>query len=305
MLVSLYVIYNRVIVKENIADFIRDTQLLGQTKSIFLLVILMLLMVANWFTEAIKWKYLISKIYSLNILAAWSAVLSGVTVSFFTPNRMGEFAGRILHLPQGIRLQATLLTFIGNTAQLLCTLVFGSMAMLFCMPMFFELGAMPFLLVSITGVFISGLCVFLYFRIGLLARFLQKFKWLQKFEIQTNAFQHYSKKNLAIVLLLSVFRYLIFTTQFVLMLWLFDATLNFYNMYLAVAIVFFFITIVPTIAFSELAIRGSVAVSVIGLFGGDSLHILEASFLLWFINLVLPSIAGSLTLLTLKFSNNN
>ena len=86
------------------------------------------------------------------------------------------------------------------------------------------------------------------------------------------------------------------------MLYLFDNTIQFFQFYTAVAIVFLIITIVPTIALTELAIRGSVAVAVIGLFGGNSLHILEASFLLWLINLVLPAIAGSFTLLTLKLS---
>lgn len=305
MMVSLFVIYNRVTIKENIADFIADTQLLTQSKSVFLLLILIVLMFINWFSEALKWKYLIDKIYSIKISEAWWAVLSGVTVSFFTPNRIGEFAGRILHLPEGIRLKATLITFIGNAAQLLCTLVFGITALLFCLPNFFELSTLTIALVSASLSLFSGLLLLLYFRINLLETFLQKFNWLQKFALQTSAFNEYSKADLGLVLLLSAFRYVIFTTQFVIMLWLFDSTINFYNLYKAVAIVYLVITIVPTIAFSELAIRGSVAVSVISLFGGNSLHILEASFLLWLINLVLPAVAGSLTLLTLKFSNND
>ena len=305
MLVSLYFIYNRVINKENSAAFIADTQIFTQLHSLYMLLILVVLMVINWFTEAIKWKYLIAKIYNLSIAAAWSAVLSGVTVSFFTPNRMGEFAGRILHLPQGIRLPATLLTFIGNTAQLLCTLVFGILAVMLCLPKFFELGAMPFLLVSATLASISVAMVFLYFRIGLLARIFQKYQWLHKLAEATSVFKAHTGRNLGMVLLLSALRYVIFASQFVLMLWLFDNTLHIAQMYMAVCIVFLMMTLLPTIAFSELAVRGSVAVSIIGLFGGNSLHILEASFLLWMLNLVLPAIAGSVTLLTLKFSKNN
>lgn len=305
MIISLIVIYHQVIVKENLTDFITDTQLLSQTKSLYLLIVVLLLMLINWYIEAYKWRYLTNRIYPLNMAAAWSAVLSGVTVSFFTPNRMGEFAGRVMHLPEGIRIKGTLITFIGNAAQLLTTIVFGSTAFALCFQLFFELSTFQNVLLVVLTFTVNVILLILYFKIGLFDSILQKIKWFRPIVFQTHVIKEYKTNELAYVLLLSAIRYFIFTTQFILMLYLFDNTIEFVHFYAAVAIVFLIITVVPTIALTELAIRGSVAVAVISLFGGNSLHILEASFLLWIINLVLPAIVGSFTLLTIKLSKQD
>lgn len=305
MLFSLIVIYRQVIIKENLTDFIKDTLLLSQTKSFYLLLVVLLLMLINWYIEVYKWWYLISRIYPLSIPAACSAVLSGITISFFTPNRTGEFAGRVMHLPEGIRIKGTLITFIGNAAQLLTTIIFGSTAFAFCFQLFFELSTFQNTLLVILTFAVNFILLILYFKIGLFDSILQKIKWFRPFVLQTHVIKEYKTNMLAYVLLQSAIRYLIFTTQFILMLYLFDNTIEFVHFYAAVAIVFLIITVVPTIALTELAIRGSVAVTVISLFGGNSLHILEATFLLWIINLVLPAIVGSFTLLTLKLSKQD
>ena len=83
-------------------------------------------MLINWSFEAIKWKILIEKIQKIKFLTSLKAVMAGITVSAFTPNRVGEFGGRIFFLESQNRTKAIVLTFLGNVAQLLVTIVVGA-----------------------------------------------------------------------------------------------------------------------------------------------------------------------------------
>jgi hypothetical protein len=64
---------------------------------------------------------------------------------------------------------------------------------------------------------------------------------------------------------------------------------------------FLVMAIVPTFAIAELGIRGKVSVAIAGLFTGNSLAIIAGTAGMWLLNLVLPALAGSLFLLTIKF----
>jgi hypothetical protein len=66
-------------------------------------------------------------------------------------------------------------------------------------------------------------------------------------------------------------------------------------------LVFFFITITPTIALAEIGVRGSVALLVFGLFSNNVVGILSSIFILWIINLIIPAIIGSFFIFSLKF----
>ena len=56
--------------------------------------------------------------------------MTGVTVGTITPNRVGEFAGRILFVEKENRTKASYLTIFGDTAQFCSTLIFGIIGLL-------------------------------------------------------------------------------------------------------------------------------------------------------------------------------
>src|SRR5688572_25018804 len=58
------------------------------------LIATILLMFVNWSIETIKWKLAVEKIQRISFFTAFRAVLSGVTFSVTTPNRVGEYFGR-------------------------------------------------------------------------------------------------------------------------------------------------------------------------------------------------------------------
>ena len=61
------------------------------------------------------------------------------------------------------------------------------------------------------------------------------------------------------------------------------------------------ISIIPTIAITEISVRGSVAVSLFGLISFNTIGILSAALALWIINLVLPALIGTFFVFSLKF----
>ena len=59
---------------------------------------LLALVFVNWGFEAKKWQVLLKPLQPINFFTAFKSVLSGVTLSINTPNRIGEYGGRILYI---------------------------------------------------------------------------------------------------------------------------------------------------------------------------------------------------------------
>src|SRR5690606_10186722 len=70
--------------------------------SMLLLLTACALMPFNWLTETLKWTTLLKPV-TLPWRRALAGILSGVTLSLFTPNRIGEYGGRILYVPPADR----------------------------------------------------------------------------------------------------------------------------------------------------------------------------------------------------------
>src|SRR6185436_5079605 len=102
----------------NIKASFTDTRIIN-----FLLVFI--LMFVNWSLEALKWKLSVQKVQPINFFRALKAIFSGVSFSITTPNRMGEYFGRMLYMDEGKRLKIVSLTILCSLSQLIITLLFG------------------------------------------------------------------------------------------------------------------------------------------------------------------------------------
>ena len=60
------------------------------------LLLAVLLMPFNWALETEKWRQLTSNFEPISFGKAYKAIFAGVLFSVFTPNRVGEYGGRIL-----------------------------------------------------------------------------------------------------------------------------------------------------------------------------------------------------------------
>lgn len=295
---SFYFIYHQLVENKSFEEL--DISVLIDTvkKNKVYLVGVILMMFLNWLVEALKWRYMISKIENISIMTAYRAIFTGITVSTFTPNRIGEYGGRVFCLEQGDRIKAVFITVLCSMSQLLVTILYGSISLFI---LFDEiLIDKTFLSVSLL-ILLNLFLLFSYFNISHIVNFLGKFKLINSFKKYLEVLVMYNYRDLFIAFIYSNTRYFIFSLQFIILLHVFGINISFMDAILSVMLIFFFITITPTITIAEIGVRGSVAIFVLGLFSSNDIAILSSTTLLWLINLIIPAIIGSFFIFSLKF----
>lgn len=305
-------IYWRMFVKENIRDTIHSFHSINTDAFIYILIPVFLLMFLNWGVESVKWKYLIKKIETVPFIKSLIAVLTGITVSIFTPNRVGEFAGRVFVLEKADRWKAVLITMLGNFSQLLVTMLAGAVGFLFFASEYINPGFTHeyyfYGLLMIVSIMVI-LLLLLFFNVSFLTNIVNRLPAkLDKVKQYGEVFSLFTKRELLLVLFYSLCRYVIFIAQFYLLLLLFGVKIPLCETMMMTAMIYLVMAAIPTFAFTELGIRGSVAVYFIGMYfemhdpaGANDLGILAASTVLWLINLAIPALTGALLIFKLKF----
>lgn len=286
---------------------------LGSEK--ILIGVIFVLMLLNWCTETIKWKYLVRRIETIRFFVAVKAVLTGITISTFTPNRIGEYFGRAFILKKANPVEAIILTIVGSMSQLLVTILMGTGALLLLLPQFaVHIGRWPAVLYPgiITSILLLDVgLILIYLNVGAkwpLARYFLKHNWRKAYSY-LSVISRIRRKELAYVLLLSFLRYGIFFTQFFISLRLFGVLISLNEAMLLLPVIYLALAVIPTIALTELGVRGSVAIFVIGSFlavhgsqsGQWDTAVLSAATLIWIINLAIPALVGAFFVFNLRF----
>ena len=270
----------------------------------FILIIVGLLMFINWFTEALKWRFILQKVEKISILTSLKAVFSGVTLAIFTPNRIGELGGRVFVLLPQNRIKGVLSSSIGSLSQLNITVFMGiigiSLLALFYGESFLPSQKNIIVIVSILIILIAFLLLLLYFSLNKFSYFILKFKYFEKHADKIEFFKQFNNVQLAQILGYSLLRYVIFTTQFYLLLIFFEVDISIFEAYISIASIYLIINIIPSIVLSDIGVRGSVSIFIFGIFSQAEGGIFLTSTFLWLINLVVPAIIGSLVLIISK-----
>ena len=293
---ALWFIVTKVFLKEGTVNVLNECRLLmNEGDRRFSLLAALLLMPVNWGMEAWKWKLVVERLHPIGFSRAFEGVLSGLTVSFFTPNRVGEYAGRIIYLREGSRLRGTLLTVIENIAQLVITVVAGSLAI----PIYLAGNGEPALLVAsvaIGGIGISFLVLFLYLRLPHLSTLLPRLPLLKRFEPYLQVEDAATPGLLWKVLCWSLLRFLVFSIQLYLLLLAFGVQAPLGPAMLRIVLTFFVLTIVPTFAFTDPVVRGAAGSYFFATLTSHLTGVVLATQALWLTNLALPAALGALLL---------
>lgn len=273
--------------------------------------VVILLMLFNWSIEALKWKILVKHIEDISLVTAIKGVLAGVSLAINTPNRIGEYFGRIIYLREGNRLRAISLTLVGSTSQLIITVIFGTIGLFFLRQNLVDTtnGAigLSMLWINIIIYGATGIAIILlliYFRLSFITRVIEKIPFVAKYAYFIQKLGEFEWPELLKVLCLSLLRYSVFIIQYVLLLQVFEVDISLWNACQLTFVMFLILAVVPTIALAELGLRGQVGLLLFGLFSNNSLGILLTASGIWIINLVVPALAGSLFILGKKFFRN-
>jgi len=300
-LFSLWFIVHKVVHRESEVSFFSFVHTRLNIEGAYPIIIsVVVLMVLNWSIEAIKWKVLIGKLTKLSFVRSLSAVFAGATVSFFTPNRVGDYAGRMLFLPSSVRIASLLSTFAGNISQLIVTLCCGLAAMALSLQHYVSWNENLIVAVRVAS-FVLALILFVSFPYIRIVFKIPLLNYVRKrFPEYVVHLEKYSYKEMMQILFLSLLRYSVFAFQYIL-LFLVSGIPVVPIMFVIIALIFFIQALVPTLALTEFAIRGSVALMVAAPFIHDDQAVLMASFALWLINLAVPAAIGSLMIFYFNF----
>lgn len=271
----------------------------------------LILMLVNWSLETVKWKLAVEKIQKVDFFTAFKAVLSGVSFSVTTPNRVGEYLGRVLYMDEGNRLKAISLTITGSLSQLIVTLVMGFAGLLILRPVIEtgELITSFWLDILLYGVAAVALILTLfYFRLSWLVRWVDRLPGSSRYAWLIETLESFNATLLLQIMSLSALRFVVFIVQYYLLFRLFDVEVSLWESWWVISVSFLVMAVIPTIAlFTDLGLRGKVSLMLLGLFSQNSLGISLTAVSIWFINLIIPALAGSLLILSIKriFKNNN
>ncbi|WP_051268017.1 lysylphosphatidylglycerol synthase transmembrane domain-containing protein [Terrimonas ferruginea] len=302
-------IYNQVMRQPGLETSWQHIRESFASTKVWLMIGVLLLMIVNWGLEAVKWKLSVQQIQQVSLGKAFRAVLSGVSFSVSTPNRVGEYLGRVLYMDDGNRLKAISLTIMGSISQLMITLVAGLISLFFLRDTLSEHQLLTSFWLRMIGYGVGvGLLIltFFYFRLPWLIRWIDRLPAMRRFVWLIEALEHFNATLLWRLLSLSATRFMVFILQYYLLFRLFNVEISWPQALATISVMFLVMAVVPTIAlFTDLGLKGEVSLKLVGLFSTNQLGIGLTTLSIWLINLVIPALAGSLLILSIKRIFNN
>lgn len=264
----------------------------------------LLLLPLNWLIEAFKWHYFIRRYEPVSLMRAYAAVLVGVTFSLLTPNRIGEFGGRLLYVRRINHWRSIASNAVGGVAQYLVLLAGGIVGAIYLAPNLWP--GLPEVERILAGavVVVAVLYVFYFnplFVLPVLKR-LTQVKWLGFIKPAIEMLEGLRPRDMAVIWLWSALRCLVYVTQYYLMLRFFGIEIGVSSAFSGIFLIFMLQTILPVPALAGLLLRGNLAVWLWSHFGAAEISSLAATFSLWIINLILPALVGTFLMLNVNIS---
>jgi uncharacterized membrane protein YbhN (UPF0104 family) len=294
------------------ASFHQFRHAIADTNNRYKLALVFLLMIGNWGLEARKWQLSMRPVQRLSWWRSFQATLTGSTIASFTPNRTGEYLGRMLFLEESSRISSVSLTILCSLSQNIMTMGMGCAGILYFLG---HLSALPKadgenlrlwlqVLLFLVGALMAAATVF-YFRLSWLRIVLKALRLPDKYLVYVKILEDVDTNILFIILVLSLFRYSIFILQYGLMFSVCGVNLNLSQTFGSMSVVFLVMAIIPTFTLlTELGLRWEVSLQLVQLFSDRAMGILACSFGIWLVNLVIPAFVGGLLILRVKLFRN-
>ncbi|MFK7000721.1 lysylphosphatidylglycerol synthase domain-containing protein [Flavobacterium oreochromis] len=286
---AFYFIYER-LSNESAMDFDRFRKEILSKQPWYVIVFILLLSVLNRFLEILKWKNLVQVVKHISVAESTKQVLGALTLALFTPNGIGEYAGKALFFEKNQAKQIIFLNLICNGVQLLLTVFFGVCGLLYLNTRF------PIISSKIV-LFFFGILVFLIL-VGIVFKKVRIGNYsVGKIIYKLNQIpKSIHKKNI----FLGMLRYFTFSHQYYFLFLIFDVNLPYLLLMSLITSVYFLASSLPSFQFLDFAVKGSVAVFFFGLLDVNEWIVLFISTLMWILNTVLPVIIGSYFVLNFK-----
>ena len=296
-----YLLYRQVWARDNAPELWVSFKTAFEGVNVFWLLLAIFSMPINWGLEARKWQKLVEQFAPISYWSATKSTYAGAMTGTFTPNRVGEFGGKILWLPSAMQAKGIVASFVGSAGQFIAILLGGVPSVLYFLHCIYP--ALPtfwlWMLFSATVLLLIVL-VFFFYNIDLVLKVIKRLpipKFAMVYVQHVKILKNYSFRHLSLALWYSILRYMVYALQYYCMLHFFDISIPWDVAITGIATVFLFQTIIPLPSIAGLLVRGEVALQLWGFFTSNHISILSTTFGLWFINVIFPALIGWLFIL--------
>lgn len=279
---AFYFIWNQLAHNKQL-DWQKFLDLLDRKKSFLGILFLLSFSFFNRYFEILKWQNLTQVVEKISVSKATAQVLGALTASIFTPNGIGEYGAKALYFPKSEAKRIVFLNLICNGIQMILTIIFGTVGLLYFNYKFPVISNKNLLLVFGILLLVCGLLF------GLKKITIRGYSLNKLFEKINEIPKRIHQKNI----FLAISRYFIFSHQYYFLFLAFDVKLPYLLLMATITSVYFLASSLPTFQFLDFAVKGSVAVFFFGLLGVNEWIAVFISTLMWFLNVVLPVIIGS------------
>lgn len=255
--------------------------------------VLIFLSFLNWFFEVKKWQILSSSIRHNSARRATKESLASFTAAILTPSRIGEYGAKSLYYKKPSRKKVIFLNFIGNFSQLLVTVVFGVLGLLYLLTQL----KMPAEWLNAPLIIALLLAPFIFYWLARRNDWKIRGYSLRRLE---NSFRQIPVKIRRRAFLYATLRYLIFTHQFYFFLMIFNVEIPYLLVISAIFSVYFLSSIIPTMMIFDAVIKGGFAVWIFSFLEIPEIVVLVIVLAVWILNFGIPALAGSYFVLKYK-----
>jgi len=274
------------------------TAKLTNTGPIYLLAAAIVLMLANSFLESYKWFSLVRRTEQVSYGTALASYLAGIAFSIITPNRIGEYPGRILYLGRGNTMHYIGVSVAGVLSQLAAIWFLGLAGLVYYNITFPGKPAQAALLGCVVINILLGL---VYLNFDRWLSLMERVPWLRRFSVYGKLMGRMPAAEKWRILTISIVRVFVFTAQYLILLQWMKVDVPIAAGFFLSALFFWVLAVVPSLALTELGVRGTVSLFIFGHFSANTVGILAATTVLWFLNLVIPAVPGSILITKMKW----
>ena len=254
----------------------------------------LLLLPLNLYLQFLKWRYAAQKAVGQKIAdkPLWVSVFAGIALGFVTPGRVGEL-GKLFALGKQDKLKLLSMTMIEKIYDAFPVIIFGAFSLPFIPELFFTGSALMRANLMFFALVVALVCYFVAVHPGLfrtLVKYIRLnfFKKSSRFERFSAGLDGLKNRTARVLLLLSTLLFFVYTAQFVLLINSFGQIAPMHA-FAGVWISVMLKTFLP-VSLGDIGVREGTAAYVFSLLGFPVPAAVSAAFLLFAINILIPSI---------------
>jgi uncharacterized membrane protein YbhN (UPF0104 family) len=253
----------------------------------------------NLYLQFKKWQMACEQLLQLNDKKKiWTSLFYGIAAGSFTPVRVGEFFGRAIEFRDKTLLQVTFATLVDKFFLLFVISFCGSVSAIIFLKYYYNLSLYLILLLLLIVISVFYFISLLIFKPELwknaIIKSFQSSKIITSLSEKLKDFKNLDKKFAIKMITISALFYAIFILQYAILVSAFSCNADFFVFLWAGVLVMFTKSVITPFTFIDFGVREGASIFFLTKMGELSSVAFNAPAVLFFINIIIPSIIGAI-----------